>query len=198
MTKEQLAKLGIDLKWLEPLNKAFEQFQINTPKRQAAFLGQCMVESGKFTHLVENLSYSAKRLVEIFPKRFTLESAQAAVNKGKEAVAEGMYGMRKELGNVEPGDGGKFLGRGVIQLTGRANYKACGLGIGKDLEANPDYVATPEGAILSAAWYFKSHGLNELADSWNLDEVTRRINAAKLGLAERKAFSEQALKALSA
>ena len=197
MNNEQLAKLGIDAKWLEPINKAFEQFQINTPKRQAEFLGQCMVESGKFTHLVENLNYSAQRLVQVWPAKFRGVDANA-YGGHPEKLANRVYAGIIGNGDEASGDGFKFRGRGVIQLTGRANYKACGVGIGKDLEADPDYVATPEGAVLSAAWYFKSRGLNELADAWNLDEVTHRVNAAKLGLAERKAFSEQALKVLSA
>lgn len=196
MNNEQLAKLGIDSKWLKPLNDAFEKFQINTPRRQAAFLGQCMVESGKFTHLTENLNYSAQRIMQVFPAKFKgVDPTPYAMNPEKFAnrVYAGIIGN----GDEASGDGYKFRGRGVIQLTGRANYRDCGKGIGVDLEANPDYVSTPEGAIMSAAFYFKNRGLNELADTWNLDEVTRKVNSAKLGLAERKTYSEQALKALT-
>jgi putative chitinase len=196
MEAAQLAKLGIDAKWLQPLNDAFEKFQINTPRRQAAFLGQCMVESGKFTHLSENLNYSAARLVQVWPAKFRGVDP-AAYGGNPEKLANRVYAGIIGNGDEASGDGYRFRGRGVIQLTGRANYKACGDGIGKDLTAEPDYVATPEGAIMSAAWYFKSRGLNELADNWNLDELTRRVNAAKLGLVERKNYSEQALKALT-
>jgi len=188
ITSEQLTKLDIDTKWLEPLNDTFAKFEINTPARMASFIGQCKHESGNFTHLEENLNYSAVRLNQVFPNRFTLAKAQDCVAKGKQAIAEGMYGHRSDLGNNKDGDGGLFFGRGVIQLTGRANYTAFATAIGKpELIENPSLVATPEYACLSAGWFWSTRKLNDLADKADYDTMTKRINGGVLGLAERKA-----------
>jgi putative chitinase len=194
ITSEQLTKLGIDQKWLQPLNDTFAKFDINTPARMASFIGQCQHESGNFNHLEENLNYSAVRLTQVFPARFTLAKAQDAVAKGKAAIAEGMYGKRADLGNTQDGDGGKFFGRGVIQLTGRANYTSFATAIGKpELIENPSLVATPEYACLSAGWFWSTRKLNDLADKGDYDTMTRRINGGVLGLAERKANIQKAL-----
>jgi putative chitinase len=197
ITSEQLTKLGIDQKWLQPLNDTFVKFDINTPKRMASFIGQCQHESGNFNHLEENLNYSAVRLTQVFPARFTLAKAQDAVAKGKAAIAEGMYGKRADLGNTQEGDGGKFFGRGVIQLTGRANYTSFATAIGKpELIENPSLVATPEYACLSAGWFWSTRKLNDLADKGDYDTMTKRINGGTLGLAERKANIQKALAVL--
>jgi putative chitinase len=197
ITSEQLTKLGIDQKWLQPLNDTFAKFDINTPKRMASFIGQCQHESGNFNHLEENLNYSAVRLTQVFPARFTLAKAQDCVAKGKAAIAEGMYGKRADLGNTQDGDGGKFFGRGVIQLTGRANYTSFATAIGKpELIENPSLVATPEYACLSAGWFWNTRKLNDLADKSDYDTMTKRINGGTLGLAERKANIQKALAVL--
>jgi putative chitinase len=197
ITSEQLTKLGIDQKWLQPLNDTFAKFDINTPKRMAAFIGQCQHESGNFNHLEENLNYSAVRLTQVFPARFTLVKAQDAVAKGKAAIAEGMYGKRADLGNTQDGDGGKFFGRGVIQLTGRANYTSFATAIAKpEIIENPSLVATPEYACLSAGWFWSTRKLNDLADKGDYDTMTKRINGGTLGLAERKANIQKALAVL--
>lgn len=198
ITSEQLAKLRIDQKWLEPLNDTFAKFDINTPARMASFLGQCKHESGNFNNLEENLNYSAVRLNQIFPNRFTLVKAQECVMKGKQAIAEGMYGHRADLGNTKDGDGGLFFGRGVIQLTGRANYTAFANAIGKpEIIEHPELVATPEYACLSAGWFWSTKKLNAYADSGDYEAMTRRINGGILGLAERKANIQNALSALA-
>jgi putative chitinase len=197
ITSEQLTKLSIDQKWLQPLNDTFAKFDINTPARMASFIGQCQHESGNFTHLEENLNYSAVRLTQVFPARFTLAKAQDAVAKGKAAIAEGMYGKRTDLGNTQDGDGGKFFGRGVIQLTGRANYTSFATAIGKpEIIENPFLVATPEYACLSAGWFWSTRKLNDLADKGDYDTMTKRINGGTLGLAERKANIQKALTVL--
>jgi putative chitinase len=197
ITSEQLTKLGIDQKWLQPLNDTFAKFDINTPKRMAAFIGQCQHESGNFNHLEENLNYSAVRLTQVFPARFTLAKAQDCVAKGKAAIAEGMYGKRADLGNTQDGDGGKFFGRGVIQLTGRANYTSFATAIAKpEIIDNPALVATPEYACLSAGWFWNTRKLNDLADKGDYDTMTKRINGGTLGLAERKANIQKALTVL--
>jgi putative chitinase len=194
ITLEQLTKLGIDAKWLKPLNDTFIKFEINTPKRMASFLGQCMHESRNFTRLEEDLNYSAVRLTQVFPNRFTLAKAQDAVSKGKAAIAEAMYGGRSDLGNTQKGDGGKFSGRGVIQLTGRANYTAFANAIGKpEIVENPSLVATPEYACLSAGWFWSTRKLNTQADNSDYTTMTRRINGGTLGFAEREANIKKAL-----
>jgi putative chitinase len=197
ITSEQLTQLGIDTKWLEPLNETFTKFEINTPARMASFIGQCKHESGNFSHLEENLNYSAVRLNQVFPNRFTLAKAQDCVAKGKVAIAEGMYGHRADLGNTKDGDGGLFFGRGLIQLTGRANYTSFATAVGKpEIIENPSLVATPEYACLSAGWFWSTRKLNDLADKGDYDLMTKRINGGTLGLAERKANIQKALTVL--
>jgi putative chitinase len=198
ITSEQLAKIGIDAKWLEPLNHTFEKFEINTPKRMASFIGQCMHESGNFKSLEENLNYSAVRLTQVFPNRFTLAKAQDCVAKGKQAIAEAMYGKRADLGNTQDGDGGKFFGRGVIQLTGRANYTSFATAIGKpEIIEKPELVATPEYACLSAGWFWSTRKINLLADSGDYTTMTKRINGGTLGLQERINNIDKVLKVLA-
>ena len=186
ITSEQLAKMSIDAKWLQPLNDTFAKFEINTPKRMASFIGQCMHESGNFKVMEENLNYSAVRLTQVFPNRFTLAKALDCVAKGKQAIAEAMYGNRADLGNTKVGDGGKFFGRGIIQLTGRANYTSFATAIGKpEVIEKPELVATPEYACLSAGWFWSTKKLNSLADSDDHITMTRRINGGTLGLQDR-------------
>jgi putative chitinase len=179
-------------------NHALDKFQINTKERMASFIGQCMHESGNFNHLEENLNYSAVRLTQVFPNRFTLAKANDCVAKGKQAIAEAMYGKRADLGNTMDGDGGKFFGRGVIQLTGRANYTAFATAIGRpDLVEHPELVATPEFACLSAGWFWDTRKLNSSADTSDYTTMTKRINGGVLGLNERIANIEKVKKLLS-
>ena len=193
ITSEQLAKLGIDAKWLQPLNDTFAKFEINTPARMASFIGQCQLESGNFKHLEENLNYSAVRITQVWP-RISLAVAQEAVAKGKPAIAELIYGNRKELGNTQAGDGGKFFGRGIVQLTGRANYTAFATAIGKpEIIEHPELVASPEYACLSAGWFWNRGKLNTYADTGDYTTMTKRINGGVLGLAERIANIKKAL-----
>jgi len=193
VTSEQLTKLGIDAKWLQPLNDTFAKFEINTPARMASFIGQCMLESGNFKYLEENLNYSAVRITQVWP-RIPLAKAQEAVAKGKAAIAELIYGNRPELGNTQAGDGGKFFGRGIIQLTGRANYTAFANAIGKpEILEHPELVATPEYACLSAGWFWNRGKLNTYADTGDYTTMTKRINGATLGLNERIANIKKAL-----
>jgi putative chitinase len=197
ITSEQLTQLGIDQKWLAPLNDTFKKFEINTPQRMASFIGQCMHESRNFTRLEEDLNYSAVRITQVW-SRILLAKAQQAVAKGKQAIAELIYGNRAELGNTQIGDGGKFSGRGVIQLTGRANYTAFANAVGKpEILDNPSLVATPEYACLSAGWYWNTRRLNSLADSGDYISMTKRINGATLGLNDRIAKIKKALIILS-
>ena len=197
ITIEQLQKIGIDAKWLQPLNETFEKFDINTPERMASFIGQCMLESGNFNHLEENLNYSAVRITQVW-SRISLAKAQDAVAKGKPAIAELIYGHRTDLGNTQDGDGGKFFGRGIIQLTGRANYTAFSTAISKpEILEHPELVATPEYACLSAGWFWNTRKLNMMADTSDYTTMTRRINGGVLGLNERIANINKVLSILS-
>jgi putative chitinase len=185
LTSEQLAKLGIGAEWVDPLNETFEKYDISTPKRQAAFIGQCMHESGGFKHLTENLNYSAKGLVATWPSRFPNEEYAEEYARKPERIAGKVYLGR--MGNESAEDAAKYIGRGLIQLTGKENYANCGLGIGVDLLSNPDWLATPKYAALSAGWYWNKRNLNSDADAENIASMTRKINGGNIGIEDRKA-----------
>ncbi len=185
MTNEQLQKLGIDPKWLEPLEKTFEKYEINTPTRQAAFIGQCGHESANFKTLEENLNYSAKGLMATWPSRFPTIEIATQFERNPEKIANKVYGGRADLGNTEDGDGWRFHGRGLIQLTGRANYTVCGLALDRPFADQPELVLEPENATMSAGWFWNKRGLNALADSEDWTTITRRINGGTIGLQDR-------------
>jgi putative chitinase len=193
--------LGIPLarasEWMLPLNTAMARFEIDTPERRAGFLSQVAHESALLTALVENLNYSADALVRIFPHHFDPPRAQA-YQRNPQKIANRIYADRMGNGDEASGDGYRFRGRGLIQITGRDNYKACGAGLGKPLLDSPEILATPEAAALSAAWFWSSHGLNELADRKDVAAMTKRINGGTLGLEERTKLFTQATDVLVA
>lgn len=185
MTNEQLKALGLGEEWLEPLNETFEKYEINTPKRQACFIGQAMHESGGFKNLVENLNYSAMGLMRTWPSRFPdLETADKYAHNA-EKIANKVYSGR--MGNTNEGDGFAYRGRGIFQLTGKENYKNCSDGIGQDLIANPELLQEPRCASLSAGWYYNKRNLNQYADSFDIESMTKKINGGTIGLEDRKA-----------
>ena len=194
MLEAQLLGLGIEGKWLEPLLETFEKYEINTPKRQACFLGQCMHESGGFKFLKENLNYSAKGLVATWPSRFPNEEYAEEYARKPERIANKVYSGR--MGNTEDGDGAKYIGRGLIQLTGKDNYKAVTEALGVDLLANPQLLEEPRYAALSAGWFWNKKGLNALADASDIETMTKRINGGSIGIADRKAKIEMVSKYL--
>lgn len=182
--------------WAAALQPAMDRFQINTPSRVARFLAQTGYESGQFNLLNENMTYStAARLMAVWPKRFpTTASATPFVNN-PQALANAVYANRMGNGNVASGDGWRFHGRGLIQLTGRSNYMACGKALGLDLVTNPDLLLAPPQAALSAAWFWESRGLNALADDHtgasdleDFTQITRLINGGTVGLQARLAL----------
>jgi putative chitinase len=195
LTSEQLDKLGIGAEWVDPLNETFAKYDISTPKRQAAFIGQCMHESGGFKRLVENLNYSAKGLVATWPSRFPNEEYAEEYARKPERIAGKVYLGR--MGNESAEDAAKYIGRGLIQLTGKENYANCGLGIGVDLLGNPDWLATPKYAALSAGWYWNKRNLNSDADSGNVESMTRKINGGNIGIEDRKAKINMVFDAIS-
>jgi len=194
MNSLQLKELGINDKWEIPLNQVFVKYDLGTPKRQAAFIGQCAVESANFTRLQENLNYSAQRLTQVWPSRFPNISMAEPYANNPEKLADFVYAGR--MGNLQDGDGWKFHGRGLIQLTGRENYANCGSGIGVDLIDNPDLLLTPQYAVLSAGWFWNRKQLNLLADTQEYGAMTRRINGGLTGLDERIAKITKALQVL--
>jgi len=198
MTNDQLEALGIDPKWLDPLNSTFDKYELNTPTRQAAFIGQCGHESGNFKTLEENLHYSAKGLMATWHSRFPDEATADKYANNPEMIANKVYGGRADLGNTEDGDGWRFHGRGVIQLTGRANYKTCGDAIGVDLINAPELLLEPKNAVMSAGWFWNKRGLNALADNQDWETITKRINGGTLGLQDRIDKTHKAMDILGA
>lgn len=179
------------------LEAAAKRFGIDTKLRQAHWLAQMAHESGGFKVVRESLNYSVEALTSLFgPKRITeAQAAQYGRKPGQvanqPALANILYGGpwgAKNLGNTQPGDGAKFIGRGFKQLTGRDNYTRCGVGIGMDLLEHPELLEQPKAAALSAGWFWDSRALNALADKDDIEAITKKINGGTIGLAERKAW----------
>ena len=196
MNNAQLTQLGIDEQWLKPLEITFAKYDINTPKRQAAFIGQCAHESNNFKTLEENLNYSAGALMRTWPSRFPDANTAEKYAFYPQAIANKVYGGRMGNGVEETNDGWKYHGRGLIQLTGKENYANCGSGMGVDLLSMPDLLNTPEYAALSAGWFWNKKGLNTLADAGDYETMTKRINGGTLGLEDRKAKIAKVLSVL--
>jgi putative chitinase len=182
-------------KWIPPLDAATERFEINTPTRMAAFLAQVAHESQETTALSENLNYTASRLRAVWPKRFpTLEVAQR-YERNPQRLANYVYAGRGGNGNEVSGDGWRYRGRGLFQLTCKDNYRLAGDALHLPLVENPDLVTTPEVAALTAAHYWQRLGLNVLADHQpgdddesDFEEISIRINGGRVGLPERKRY----------
>lgn len=174
-----------------PLSTAVDQFDISNPARLSAFLAELAEESGCLAHTVENLNYGAPALTSLFPSHFSSEDAQSYARQ-PERIANRLYANRMGNGDEASGDGWAFRGRGLIQITGRANYTACAAALGLPLLDNPDLLAAPDAAALSAAWFWSSHGLNDLADAGDFQSITRRINGGLMREAEREAYWQSA------
>ena len=165
---------------------ALDAAGITDLNERAMFMAQMSHESNGFTRLTENLNYKPARLLAIFPKKFSsLQDAQAVVGGGQAAIAERIYGNRKALGNVLAGDGFRYRGRGIVQLTGRSNYRLAGHAIGVDLETSPDKAAVLDVAVKAALWFWQSKGIAGPAREGDVEKVTRLINGGTIGLAER-------------
>jgi putative chitinase len=189
-----LQTLGIDPKWEEPLQAAFDKYDINTLKRQAAFIGQCAHESANFKVLQENLNYSAEGLMKTWPSRFPTKEVADQYARQPAKIAGKVYNGR--LGNTSEEEAAKYLGRGLIQLTGKENYERCGSAIGVDLVNEPNLLVEPSHAAMSAGWFWNKKGLNELADQQEHGQITKRINGGTLGLDDRLQKTTKALAAL--
>jgi len=179
--------------WFHALSEILPEYDINSPKRVAAFLAQCAHESGGFKFLKENLNYKAESLVKVFPKYFkTLDEAKK-YEKQPEKIANKIYGGRMGNGPESSGDGFRYCGRGLIQLTGKDNYTLFAASIDTPIEDIPEYLQTFEGAVQSACYFWESTGLNKEADAGDIKTMTRKINGGYIGLDNRIKHYEHAL-----
>ena len=196
VTVEQLSKLHIGAQWVDALNDTFQRFGISTPNQQAAFIGQCGHECGNFKILEENLNYRAATLMKLWPKRFpTLEVANA-YERNPRKIANMVYASRMGNRDEASGDGYRFRGRGCIQLTGHANYFHAGKALGVDFVMEPDLVATPRYAAMTAGWYLSTHGCNDIAERGDWTQLTKKINGGTIGLDDRIKHTKEALAVL--
>ena len=174
--------------------EVMEKFQINTPLRLCHFLAQCGHESGNFKAVNENLNYGAKGLLGLFKKYFPTEAKAKEYERKPEKIANLIYGGRMGNGPEASGEGYKFRGRGYIQLTGKDNYSAFDKVVAENILETPDLVAT-KYPLLSAAWFWNSRKLNEIADKGATDAevtaITKKVNGGTIGLEDRiKHFKE--------
>jgi putative chitinase len=172
--------------WLEALNVTCKKYEIDTPERVAGFLSQVAHESGGFKFVEENLNYSAPALRSVFGKYFTDDTQANAYSRYPEKIANKVYANRMGNGDEASGDGWKYRGRGLIQLTGKDNYAACGNALGVDFVSDPDLVASPDFAALSAGWYWFTRHVNNYADAKDIVGMTKRVNGGTNGLDDRQ------------
>ena len=187
--------------WHHALEQLLPDYEINTPRRMAAFIAQCAHESGGFTTLKENLNYKPMSLRKLFPKYFdTDELAQQYCSKPNKqaAIANRIYANRMGNGDEASGDGYRFSGRGLIQLTGRATWQEFADSIETSLSDLDEYMQTFEGACQSACFFWESRKLNQYADAGDIVTLTRKINGGTIGLEDRKKHYEHALHILGA
>ena len=195
---EKLQKLKIGLDWVPALNETFARFQIITPLQQAAFIGQCGHECGNFRVLEENLNYRAETLMKLWPKRFPTREIADQYARNPKKIANKVYSGRMGNRDEASGDGFRFRGRGAIQLTGHSNYYHASQACGVDFVKEPDLVATPQYAALTAGWFWDTHKLNRFADVRDWTGLTKRINGGIIGLDDRIKHINHALEVLTA
>jgi putative chitinase len=184
--------------WYAALNEILPDYEIDTVQRVGCFLGQTAHESGNYRAIRENLNYKAEGLIHIFGSHFPGGLAEAKqYEHNQERIANRIYENRMGNGPESSGDGFKFRGRGLIQLTGRENYQFFADSIGEDIESIPAFLETFEGAVQSACYFWESAKLNALADKGDIKRMTKVINGGYLGLAERTAHIQHAIEVLS-
>lgn len=204
-TKEQLGQMipgnqYLD-HWYDALCEILPEYEINTPQRVAAFIAQCAHESGGFKVLKENLNYRAPSLRKIFPKYFpddAIANDYANRPNKQEAIANRIYANRMGNGDEASGDGFRFCGRGLIQLTGKENYSWFAASLDIPLEEAAEYLQTFEGAVQSACWFWETNNLNQWADKGDILTLTKRINGGTIGLEDRIKHYNHALHVLGA
>lgn len=201
-TKDKLAKIipgnpYID-NWYDALNMILPDYDINTIPRVSAFLAQTAHESGGYKFLKENLNYRAVTLRKVFPKYFPTDVLATKYAQKPEMIANRVYGGRMGNGPESSGDGFRYCGRGLIQLTGKSNYTKFAESIETPVEEIPEYLATFEGAIQSACWFWEENSLNKWADKGDILTLTKRINGGTIGLPDRIKHYEHARHVLGA
>lgn len=184
ITMEQVIKAVPDVKklrlslFLPHLISAMKEFGIDSPLRQAAFLAQVFHESGNLNAVDENLNYSAEALQRVWPSRFDKTTAEAYARK-PEKIANKVYANRMGNRDEASGDGWKYRGAGLIQLTGKDNQFACAMALEVDPTTISDYLKTEEGACRSAGYFWKANGVNKYADKDDLDAVSDAVNLGR-------------------
>jgi putative chitinase len=199
VTKDQLLQITPEVKYtkfkqddiVKELNVLSSSI-LNTKLRLAAFIAQTAHESGSYCVAVENLNYSDTGLLKIFSKYFNATNVHDYA-RNPQKIASRVYANRLGNGPEDSGDGWNYRGRGFIQITGKENYTKCGKSLGIDLIANPAYLETIEGAMMSAKWFWESNNLNEWADKPDFVTLTKRINGGVNGLMERREFYDRAM-----
>jgi len=172
--------------YLDALNNVLPEYKIDTPLRICHFLAQVIHESGHFKYKSENLNYSVSALRSVFGKYFKTDAIANEYARKPEKIANKVYANRMGNGDEASGDGWKYRGRGLIQLTGKTNYANCGKSIGLDLISDPDLLTkSAEACVKSACWFWKTNNLNALADKDDATNITKRINGGTNGLADR-------------
>lgn len=197
--KQLLPKNPYVVQWHNALSQLLPEYNINTPERIAAFIAQCAHESGGFMVLKENLNYRWESLRKIFPKYFpddNIAKHYASRANKQEAIANKVYANRMGNGDEASGDGYRYCGRGLIQLTGKDNYSWFAASLDITVEEASDYLETFEGAAQSACWFWETNGLNRWADAGDILNLTKRINGGTIGLEDRKKHYEHALHVL--
>ena len=187
--------------WYTALNQLLPDYDINTPQRVAAFVAQCAHESAGFRVLKENLNYKAASLRKVFPRYFLDDATAnryASLPNKQEAIANRVYSNRMGNGPEESGDGWKFCGRGLIQLTGKENYTWFAASISITVEEASEYLQTFEGAAQSACWFWENNNLNQWADKGDIITLTKRINGGTIGLDDRIKHYTHALEVFGA
>jgi putative chitinase len=193
---EQLQKLHIGADWVDALNETFSRFNLTSNNQKAMFIGQCSHECGNFRTLEENLNYKAATLMKLWPKRFpSLEFANQFAGNAKR-IANSVYANRMGNRDEASGDGYRFRGRGALQCTGHSTYFHAGKALGVDFVMQPDLVATPKYAALTAGWFWDTHKLNPPSDALDYTKVTKIINGGTIGLDDRIKHVQQALAVL--
>ena len=184
--------------WHEALDQLLDDYEINTPLRVAHFVAQCAHESGNFVFIKENLNYRAASLMTTFKKYFPTQELAQQYEKRPEKIANRVYASRMGNGDESSGDGYRYCGRGLIQLTGKDNYTFFAGSLGIPVEEAADYLSTFEGAAQSACWFWEQNNLNRFADANDVRGLTRAINGGYIGLEDRIKHTEHALHVLGA
>ena len=191
--KEMIPRNPYVPQWYEAISSILPEYEINTPQRVAAFLAQCAHESGGFVFLKENLNYKAPSLRKVFPKYFQDDATASAYANKPERIANRVYANRMGNGDESSGDGWRYCGRGLIQLTGKDNYTFFAASLDIPVEEASEYLQTFEGAVQSACFFWEQNNLNKWADSGDILTLTKRINGGTIGLEDRIKHYEHAL-----